>query len=79
MNATYNTSDLPQSVWLHASGVPLVGIEKLSEARSEFCFERVEEIEDLLIAFASGRKIPMAPSHLIASYKHLKSLLWNQK
>ena len=78
-NATYNSSDLPQCVWLHASGVPLVGIEKMNDTRREFCFERTKNIEELLMAYASGRTILCVPSRLIASYKHLKSLLFSQR
>jgi hypothetical protein len=76
---TYRTSDLPQASFLHASGVPLIGIEKVDEKRSEFQFEYTQGIEDLLNAFASGRAVPVVPSRLLASQKHLKSLLWSHR
>jgi len=79
MNATYNTTCIQQGSFLYASGIPLVGIEKIDNNRSEFCFERTENIEELLMAFASGRELLIVPSRLLASYKHLKSLLWNQR
>lgn len=76
---TYRTSDLPQASFLHASGIPLVGIERIDEKRSEFLFEHAEEVDELLDAFASGRAVPVVPSRLLASQKHLKSLLWSQR
>ncbi|MBU1124117.1 hypothetical protein KJ652_06055 [Patescibacteria group bacterium] len=79
---TYETlqiSDLPQATFLYASGVPLVGIEKINENRKAFCFERTDGTEELLMSFASGREILIVPSQLLSSYKHLKSLLWNQR
>ena len=76
---TYRTSDLPQASFLHASGIPLIGIEKVDEKRSEFQFEYTEDIEELLKAFASGRAVLVVPSRLLASQKHLKSLLWSQR
>jgi hypothetical protein len=78
IHATYNTSDLPQASFLHASGIPLVGIERVDEKRKEFCFEHDGNIEELLMAFASGRELPLVPSRLLASHKHLKSLLHSQ-
>lgn len=72
---TLSISDLPQATFLYAMGVPLIGIERVDDRRSEFCFERVEGLEELLVAFASGREILMVPSRLLASHKHLKSLL----
>lgn len=74
-HVTYNTSDLPQATFLYASGVPLIGIEPVDDRRREFCFERMEGLEELLVAFASGREILMVPSRLLAAHKHLKSLL----
>lgn len=71
-------SDLPTASFLYASGVPLIGIERIDDRRKEFCFERVTGIEDLLIQFASGREVLMVPSRLLGSHKHLKSLLWSQ-
>lgn len=76
---TYSTSDLPQASFLHASRIPLVGIERIDEKRSEFLFEHSEEVDELLSAFASGREVPLVPSHLLAAHKHLKSLLWSQR
>lgn len=76
---TYRTSDLPQASFLHASGVLLIGIEKVDEKRSEFQFEYTTDVEELLKAFASGRSVPVIPSRLLASQKHLKSLLWSQR
>lgn len=78
-HAPFRTSDLPQASFLHASGVPLIGIEKVDEKRSEFQFEYTDEIEALLREFASGRTVPIIPSRLLASQKHLKSLLWSQR
>ena len=78
IHETYNTSDLPQASFLHASGVPLIGIEKIDEKRSEFQFEYTAEIEAFLQAFASGRAVAVVPSRLLASHKHLKSLLWSR-
>jgi len=72
---TYNTADLPQATFLYASGVPLVGVEKVDGQRCEFCFERYDAIEELLMAFASGREVLFVPSRLLAAHKHLKSLL----
>lgn len=72
---SFSTSDLPQATFLYASGIPLIGIEPIDDRRREFCFERIEGIEELLVAFASGRPIPMIPSRLLAAHKHLKSLL----
>lgn len=77
--ATYNTADLPQASYLHASGIPLINIEKISDIKSEFCFERTEAIEALLMDFASGREVLLIPSRLLASHKHLKSLLWTHR
>ena len=78
-NVTYNTADLPQATFLYASGIPLVGIEKIDAQRCAFCFEHTDYIEQLLIVFASGREILVVPSHLLAAHKHLKSLLWSQR
>ncbi|OIO55542.1 hypothetical protein AUJ46_01070 [Candidatus Peregrinibacteria bacterium CG1_02_54_53] len=75
---TYNTSDLPQASFLHAAGIPLVKIERIDERRSEFQFEHTADIQKLLQIFASGREVSMVPSRLLASHKHLKSLLWSQ-
>lgn len=76
---TYNTADLPQATFLYSSGVPLVGVERVDAIKCEFCFERNGAIEELLMAFASGREIPLVPSSLLAAHKHLKSLLWSHR
>lgn len=78
INETYNTSDLPQASFLYASGIPLMGIARIDAKRCEFQFEGVEIIEGLLKDFASGRPVSVVPSRLLASHKHLKSLLWAQ-
>lgn len=73
--SSYTTSDIAQGSFLFVSGVPLVGVERIDDQRRAFCFEHVEGLEELLMAFASGRPVPIAPARLIGSYKHLKSLL----
>lgn len=75
---TFSTSDLPQASFLHASGIPLIGIVKIDAKRCEFQFERPNNLEKLLQDFASGRPVSVVPSRLLASHKHLKSLLWSQ-
>ncbi|PIR54064.1 hypothetical protein COU75_02705 [Candidatus Peregrinibacteria bacterium CG10_big_fil_rev_8_21_14_0_10_42_8] len=77
--STYNTADLPQATFLYASGVPLVGVEKVDGQKCEFCFERNESVDGLLMVFASGRECLLVPSRLLAAHKHLKSLLWSQR
>lgn len=75
---TYSTSDLPQASFLHASGIPLIGIIRIDARRCEFQFEGADNLEELLKDFASGRAVSVVPSRLLASHKHLKSLLWSQ-
>ena len=77
VHITYDTADLPQASFLYASGIPLIGIERLDDRKSKFCFERAKGIDELLMAFASGREVLLVPSRLLASYKHLKSLLYS--
>lgn len=79
IHETYSTSDLPQAAFLHASGIPLIGIAKIDDKRCEFQFESPSELEGLLKDFASGRAVSMIPSRLLASHKHLKSLLWSHQ
>lgn len=76
---TYSTSDLPQASFLHASGIPLTGIAKVDDKRCEFQFESSQSLQKLLDAFASGRAVAIVPSRLLASHKHLKSLLWSRQ
>ena len=78
IHESYSTSDLPQATFLYASGVPLIGIEAVDDKRRAFSFERTEGLEELLMAFASGREVLMVPSQLLAAHKHLKSLLFSR-
>jgi len=78
-NATYNTADLLISVWLNYSDIPLVGVEKIDDNKCEFCFKRTDNLEELLMVFASNQEVPCNPARLLASYKHCKSLLFNKR
>jgi hypothetical protein len=56
-----------------------MGIAKVDDKRCEFQFESTLNLDDFLRDFASGRAVSVVPSRLLASHKHLKSLLWSRQ
>jgi len=64
--------------FLLANGAQLEGVER-ENGRVRFIIRRKEGLDTFLDSYWSNKPVPVVPSTLFASLKHLKSLVYSRR